>query len=96
MMLIKIETLQDQDKESVNNLQFATNTDVTETVTRQNKKQKHGQFGPTGYKQTLSTHGFFIAGRKHGVHLPHFEAKHPLHCLHLDRFLNPVRTVFLK
>ena len=58
--------------------------------------EKQGQFGTTGYKQTLSTQGFFIDGLKHGVHLPHFEARHPLHCLHRDRFLNPVRTVFLK
>ena len=58
--------------------------------------EKQGQFGTTGYKQTLSTHGFFMDGLKHGVHLPHFEARHPLHCLHRDRFLNPVRTVFLK
>ena len=58
--------------------------------------EKQGQFGTTGLRHTLSTQGFFIEGRKHGVHLPHFEAKHPLHCLHRERFLNPVRTVFFR
>ena len=60
------------------------------------RHEKHGQFGTTGNRQILSTQGFFIAGLKQGVHRPHFGAKQPLHCLHRDRFLNPVLTVFFK